>query len=153
MVRRNLFIFLIPTKISAKQMVEYHSELSVLASSKGNVSTWPDFQKKQTTIISALKKIQHGSTYAVPSTDLLRNFDSFCLDSVVAPAKWKVRAVIRFLWVKGSSTAEIHRALTSEGNIRQWGRDFSSWVDKKLQPDRRLTTVYNIVMINLGHHK
>ncbi|GBM70470.1 hypothetical protein AVEN_188217-1 [Araneus ventricosus] len=48
------------------------------------------------------------------------------------PSKWEVRGVIRFLWAKKLSAADIHRELCavygpnimSEGVVRQWVRVF-----------------------------
>lgn len=53
---------------------------------------------------------------------------------IVAPASCKVCAVIRFLYVKRSSAAEIHQELClvyghtvmSEGKVRQCCRDFKN---------------------------
>lgn len=44
---KQLFGFLISPKTFDKQMVVYHSELNVLRFSKGTVSTWSLFLKKQ----------------------------------------------------------------------------------------------------------
>ena len=50
MIRRRLFVFLISPKTSGKQMVMYHSWLTVLRCTNGTVATWLVFPKKQAII-------------------------------------------------------------------------------------------------------
>ena len=49
-IRLLLFVFRISAKILGKQIVVYHSKLTVLRCSSGTVATWPAFQKKLATI-------------------------------------------------------------------------------------------------------
>ena len=61
MIRLLLFVFRISPKISGKQIVVYHSELTVLRCSSETVATWPVLPKKQATI--CFKLLLPGTTF------------------------------------------------------------------------------------------